>query len=743
VILQMLLGGGAVPPEEEKELMLSVARTLKDKGITNINGLNNFVNLLSSDNETLEFIQKAEFGITELKNIVEAQHPQGMNEKTLAGILLNNPNATEVEIALKANEISLPTAQSVAVRRFMQQGKEDKLLQQYDSLVKDFYMMQSQKYALSAQERARIFTQNMQAKSDAFERNYPVLATTTGIGKKLALAPLSIVMLIPKFAIMGAVGRLLPFGNMQSSNMLAKAFNSFIGVSTADMLLNKNNNEKSNVQELSLPETALSLVYGIGNIVNVIKNKKALVKSVNNVSAFVNLKLSEAALMSTEEIKAKLATAGIEINKDTDTTIANMKEYFDNLSPEEDKSTAKDLTLKDISKFESVKDKEEEKSVENEEDTDMQAVSGGEQETGKVIPFVSKCAKTAVEGMGVKYDENKTAGDYVLDVLKVAGIMTKGAVSIAQSFMGTVRANLGQDYEYAILTDTSKLDNDVIAYYENEKGQGHVEKVRNRAEIEAKEIEGYKFTGIVLADKKVIKETETMNEIYSTEAVKEILKVMDTSKLSKEMVVEIEETLGTVINGVTAPEEMNLTVSAVLAICENANEIAQLIGYKDIEEVKSGAIEDIISKYNEKVGQVLSIEDIDEQDMQATIKILSVTRDMLIMVKKDESMIEKLDNPKTTVEDIMSKLIISKAVNQNIVTELVKESVGRSDGDKDFVIDIEKLRNAITEKITVKNAEDKLKDLGALLVQGRGAGKKSMPIALMKISDIRAVVAAA
>lgn len=229
----------------------------------------------------------------------------------------------------------------------------------------------------------------------------------------------------------------------------------------------------------------------------------------------------------------------------------------------------------------------------------------------------------------------------------------------------------------------------------------------------------------------------------NVDEVKELMKIIDTSDMSKEQIVKLEETLGVVVNGVTAPEQVNMTVSAVLAICKNADEIAQLMGYKDIKEIQSATVEDIVSKYNEKVGQVFAMDEVDQQDIQAAVKILSVTRDMLIMVKKDESMIEVLNNPKTTVEDIMSKLVISKSVNQNVVVQLVKESVGRNDGDKDFVIDIEKIKKSVTEKIEVVNAKDKLEELGLLLMQGRGAGKKSMPISLMKLSDIRAVAAAA
>ncbi|MEA5001636.1 MAG: hypothetical protein VB017_07120, partial [Endomicrobiaceae bacterium] len=84
------------------------------------------------------------------------------------------------------------------------------------------------------------------------------------------------------------------------------------------------------------------------------------------------------------------------------------------------------------------------------------------------------------------------------------------------------------------------------------------------------------------------------------------------------------------------------------------------------------------------------------------------------------------------------------AVNQNIVTSLVKKAVGISKEDEEFIIDIDKLQKVVTEKITVKDANSKLEELsGILLSGGRGSGKKNMPIALMKLSDIKAVAAAA
>ena len=730
-LLFALVSGYGVPPEEEEKQVAAIVKGLRDNGIEDMDGVISFVNIAASMNkETLQEKLSSITSLTQFKNIINVKEPVGF-----------------------AQNIDSPvSARTASILKVFDENSE--IANNYEELVKLYY--QKAQYRLDVDKKTELTLSGLK-ENKLFAA---VIGFADIIGKSIAFLPMSALLSVAN-GILNINGNSL-YDTLKQ--VLAIDAISLVKGETSSLFNKKENEKDKDNKETGLLENALKLFEALKERVNYNKNKKNIETTIDGLNKKTNLQLISVSDWSKESIKAQMEIANVEVNAKTDRTIENVIPWL------KDNNKLDGLTLKDIAALTSLseiislsKEQGQEKLAQELKDLskeDIQKIvkSATPEKTakeilnlsqesvekeGNVIPFVANCAKKAVEAMGAEYDENKTAGDYVLDVLKVAGIATKEAVSLTQSLLGTVRANLGENFEYAILNDTSKLDNDVIAYYENEKGQGHVEKVRNRAEIEAKEIEGYKFTGIVLADKKVIKETENMSEIYSTETAKEIIKAMSMNKLSKKQIGEIEETLGAVINGVTKPEEMNLTVSAVLSICENANEMAQLIGYKDIEEVKRATIENIISKYNEKVGQVLSMNDTDKQDMQATIKILSVTRDMLIMVKKDESVIEKLDNPKTTVEDIMSKLVISKAVNQNIVTELVKESVGRNSTEEEFVIDVDKLKKAVMDKITVINAEDKLKDLGALLLQGRGAGKKSMPISLMRLSDIHAVAASA
>ena len=148
-----------------------------------------------------------------------------------------------------------------------------------------------------------------------------------------------------------------------------------------------------------------------------------------------------------------------------------------------------------------------------------------------------------------------------------------------------------------------------------------------------------------------------------------------------------------------------------------------------------------MKKYYEKVGMLLNEENVDKGSLNASIDILSTVRDMLIMVVKDENMKEMLNKEGVTVEEIMSKLIVSKAVNQNVVVKtfgVVKKQV-----EKDFVIDVNKLQKAVATKIDLKDKAGIIKDIADMLDLGRGKGRDKMPKVLMKITEIHAIAAAA
>ena len=205
----------------------------------------------------------------------------------------------------------------------------------------------------------------------------------------------------------------------------------------------------------------------------------------------------------------------------------------------------------------------------------------------------------------------------------------------------------------------------------------------------------------------------------------------------------IRNILSAVINGVTKPQELKDTVEAALAIYSNSNEMAQAIGFNSIEEVKNASKQDIIDMYTKQVTTILNMDDVSSGDMQASIEILAAVRDMLIMVNNNNSLIALLDSQDTNISDILKELVISKAVNQNVVVSTVKDSVAKLKvEDENFEIDITKLQKVVKEKVSFTK-EELLKDLGALLADGRGAAKNKMPVSLMKLADIRAIAAAA
>ena len=264
-------------------------------------------------------------------------------------------------------------------------------------------------------------------------------------------------------------------------------------------------------------------------------------------------------------------------------------------------------------------------------------------------------------------------------------------------------------------------------------------------ETKAKTIEEFNknFSGILIVpansanNEGLSKVTASMNDIYDA------LGGIEIKKLTGQEKQEIRKILNAIVNGVTKPQEIKDTVKAVLAIYSKADEMAQAIGFNNIEEITKVSKEEIIDKYTKQVLMIMKMEGLGGEDIQASIEILSVVKDMLIMVNNNNSLIEILNNPKTDYSDIMKDLVINKAVNQNVVTATIKDSITKVKEDyKEFEIDLSKLQKAVKEKKTITKGEI-IKDLGAMLAGGRGAAKENMPIALMKLSNIHAIAASA
>ncbi|MDD4166832.1 MAG: hypothetical protein PHN29_07415, partial [Endomicrobiaceae bacterium] len=186
------------------------------------------------------------------------------------------------------------------------------------------------------------------------------------------------------------------------------------------------------------------------------------------------------------------------------------------------------------------------------------------------------------------------------------------------------------------------------------------------------------------------------------------------------------------------------TLYALLAVCKDAKAIAAVLDISISEVKEKGteeAIKEINSKYYRQISRVMAIEGTSGADKQVSVKLLAMARDLMFMVIKNPQSETMLDSESLKVEEIMPMLVISKAVNQNVIVDVSGTSVLKADSG-DFVIDIEKLQKVVKEKISITDAKKALEDLSAML-ESNGRGSAAMPMSLTKLSDIKAVAQAA
>jgi hypothetical protein len=310
----------------------------------------------------------------------------------------------------------------------------------------------------------------------------------------------------------------------------------------------------------------------------------------------------------------------------------------------------------------------------------------------------------------------------------------------------------------------SQLTTPFIAYMEKEGSDiGHVVTITEMADgyvtytgtdkagnktVETTTVEEFfkekGFSGLILAPEGAegvyYLDSETkgiVSDMYKKSGVYDGVK--SKNKISKFK--EGERLMEDIINGVTKPKELIQTVAAVLALYKDSDAMAKAIGFNSIEEAKSQGVEGITQKYYEKIGQLLNMEVTNRADLQASIDILSTLRDMLIMAVKDERMEQMLNDSNTKAEDLMNILIVSKAVNQNVLIKGMNSASTKVSAD--FVIDVTKLQKAVATKIDSRDKAGIIKDIADSLRLGRGQGRDKMPKMLMALSDIHAIAAAA
>ena len=293
-----------------------------------------------------------------------------------------------------------------------------------------------------------------------------------------------------------------------------------------------------------------------------------------------------------------------------------------------------------------------------------------------------------------------------------------------------------------------------ISYKENAgKETGHVVTVTEIAG-------GYlTYTGTNEKGEKV-EETMTINDFFKEEGFTGLMLAQEGQKgVSyldsgvKEVVGEMfkraksskyeggKEMLENIIDGVTAPGELNKALKYVLSIW-NKN-ASGMLAYIELKDSDLGDKKKIIQNATRKITEAISLGKegkLSEAEVKVEIELVTTLRDLLITISKQDS--GWLTN--ASEEEIMSKLIVSKAVNQNVIVHMFEDGVRTAVSDakaEDFVIDVKKLQSTIVDK-NLKFAKDaKIEDVMELLA---GADKiYKTPMMSFNMRNVHAIAAAA
>jgi hypothetical protein len=385
---------------------------------------------------------------------------------------------------------------------------------------------------------------------------------------------------------------------------------------------------------------------------------------------------------------------------------------------------------------------------ENKIDTTQESESSA---LAKTKEFVVNCAEATVEALGkviALVPLTKAAVEmnpFAEDARMVAGL--DESLDKATT-MGELREKTGFEYRTLSAGEVEQLGTPFVAYINSKDAEkpAHVitvTKVSNGmvtysdntvkdGEISIGRLYEMGFEGFVLASEKSTVGTKVSSLRENTEKVIGKEAYDKLSAAGKKLANEI-------VNGVTKPQDMNTTLSALLAICKDGDAVAAMLGYASMKDAADRG--EVTAKYYEKVGQVLALKGVSEADKQVSIKLLAMARDVIFMASGNEKAAQMLNNSQIKAEDIISMLVVSKAVNQNVIVKTVAAGV-TGVSEEEFVIDIAKLQQAVKSKTSISNAKKALEDLAAML-SANGRGSASMPMSLMKLSDVRAVAQAA
>jgi hypothetical protein len=368
---------------------------------------------------------------------------------------------------------------------------------------------------------------------------------------------------------------------------------------------------------------------------------------------------------------------------------------------------------------------------------------------------IKNCAEAAVETLGkiillkALTEEAVRLNPFAQDMLKVAGLTE--SLDKATT-MGEVRAKTGFEYRTVARAEIATLETPFVAYIANKgTNTGHVITVTKVSEgkitYSDNEVSGAEMTIDKLYEmgfeELVLVSPESKGGV-KVESLKGNIEKILGKEVYEKLSAEGKEFVSEIINGVTRPQDIETTLSALLAVCKDAKAIAAVLDISISEVKEKGteeAIKEINSKYYRQISRVMAIEGTSGADKQVSVKLLAMARDLMFMVIKNPQSETMLDSESLKVEEIMPMLVISKAVNQNVIVDVSGTSVLKADSG-DFVIDIEKLQKVVKEKISITDAKKALEDLSAML-ESNGRGSAAMPMSLTKLSDIKAVAQAA
>ncbi len=218
------------------------------------------------------------------------------------------------------------------------------------------------------------------------------------------------------------------------------------------------------------------------------------------------------------------------------------------------------------------------------------------------------------------------------------------------------------------------------------------------------------FTGMLLTDKATNKSNKGILASVAA-SNKEVRSFLDASKLSYASVSDYKagiEFAKTIVDGVTQPGEINPVLAYALTIWSSAGDMAARLNIdlqKDVIDAKN--IDNITAAYQKAVAAVLK-SDLTPGEIVVETKLLSMVRDLLIMVNKADnkqdvvSLLGKAQLNEAEFASIVTNLVISKAVNHNVLITAMDEvkTAFVEAGEEDFVIDMNKIRDALQKKET-------------------------------------------